>query len=84
MKIEIFTRDGCPFCDMAVDMFKQNGIEFKETVLNDPIKRQEFYDQMNQDKRIQSNVRTVPQIFIDDEHIGGFSDLSKRSNEFFK
>lgn len=84
MKVEIFTRDGCPFCDMAINIFNQHGVEYSETKLNNNSERQKFYNEMNQNSKVQSHVSTVPQIFINDEHIGGFSDLNRRSSDFFK
>ncbi len=33
MKVPIYSRDGCPFCEMTKDWFAKNGINFDEVVL---------------------------------------------------
>ena len=67
-KIEIYTSPLCGYCHMAKRLLKQKQVEFEEiNVLANPFKRSQM------EKRSQR--RTVPQIFINDEHIGGFDDL---------
>ena len=67
-KIEIYTSPLCGYCHMAKRLLKQKQVEFEEiNVLANPIKRSQM------EKRSQR--RTVPQIFINDEHVGGFDDL---------
>lgn len=70
-KIIIYTKDNCPFCDMAKNLFNNKNLQYKEiNVSND----QEKIEEMIQKAQ---GRRTVPQIFIDEEHIGGFDDLSE-------
>ncbi len=67
-KIDIYTSPLCGYCHMAKRLLKQKQAEFEEiNVLANPFSRREM------EKRSQR--RTVPQIFINDEHIGGFDDL---------
>jgi len=68
-KVEIYTWTTCPFCIRAKSLLKQKGVEFQEYVLDgDEEGRYEM------SKR--ANGRTsLPQIFIDDSHIGGCDDL---------
>ena len=67
-KIEIYTSPLCGYCHMAKRLLKQKQVEFDEiNVLANPIKRSQM------EKRSQR--RTVPQIFINGGHIGGFDDL---------
>jgi len=60
----------CPYCVAAERLLKQRGVEQIEKILIDrePGKREEMMTRTNR--------RTVPQIYIDDRHIGGFDDLS--------
>lgn len=81
MKVQIYSRDGCHFCEMAKDWFAKNGISFDEVVYNNTQERYKFYDELNQSGRVEKPVATVPQIFIDDEHIGGFSELQVKAND---
>lgn len=64
----IYTKDYCPYCDRAKDLFKKKNIEYKEIRVDLDQKQYEIM----LDK---SNRRTVPQIFFKDKLIGGFDDL---------
>jgi glutaredoxin 3 len=65
----------CPYCVAAEKLLKQRGVEQIEKILIDrePGKREEMMTRTNR--------RTVPQIYIDDRHIGGFDDLSALDRE---
>lgn len=68
-KIEIFTKPGCPYCLRAVALLQEKGVSFTEiNVGDDPVKRAVLTEKAN-------GSRTVPQIFIDDQHMGGCDDL---------
>ncbi|CAJ0898630.1 Glutaredoxin 3 [Ralstonia mannitolilytica] len=64
-----------PYCVAAERLLKQRGVEQIEKILIDrePGKREEMMARTNR--------RTVPQIYIDDRHIGGFDDLSALDRE---
>lgn len=67
-KVEIYTTDHCVYCDRAKMVLKQKGVQFTEyDVEKDPRK----FDEMIQ----RSGNRSVPQIFINNQKIGGFNDL---------
>jgi glutaredoxin 3 len=68
-KVEIYTKDWCPFCGRAVALLESKGVAFDEYDIDrDSTKRAEMIDRAN-------GRRTVPQIFIDGRHIGGCDDL---------
>lgn len=73
-KVEVYTKDYCPYCDRAKDLLKRKGVEFSEIHLED--KPDEF---MALKKR--TGLMTVPQIFINDQLVGGFSELSALERE---
>ena len=81
MNVKMYTKTGCPFCIAAKQWFNDNGISFNETVLDDNQERTNFYNEMNSSGKVKSNIRTVPQIFIDNEHIGGFDDLRANASK---
>jgi len=60
----------CPYCQMAERLLKAKGVESIEKILIDrePGKREEMMTRTGR--------RTVPQIYIDETHVGGFDDLS--------
>jgi glutaredoxin 3 len=68
-KIEIYSGDFCPYCVRAKSLLKQRNLEFIEyNVQTDPDKRIEM------SKRSQGG-RSIPQIFINDQHVGGCDEL---------
>jgi glutaredoxin len=67
---EIYSRPNCPYCDMAKDVFKKLGVQFEERVVGSDISREDFFEKF-------PGKRTVPQIIIRGEHIGGYSDLKE-------
>ncbi len=67
--VEIYTTPICGFCMRAKSLLKQKGIEFDEiNVMMSGAKREEMMQRSNGEY-------TVPQIFIDGDHIGGCDDL---------
>lgn len=67
-KVEVYSSALCPYCMMAKKLLNRKGIEYTEIRVDaDPAKRQEMM--------VKSQQRTVPQIFINDEAIGGYTDL---------
>ena len=67
--VEIYTGMMCGYCAAAKRLLKKKGIEFTVTdVTWKPRKRAEMMERAN-------GRHSVPQIFIDDEHIGGCDDL---------
>jgi len=68
--VEIYTKMTCGYCMMAKRMLKSKNISYTEyPVGGDAAKREEMIKRSN-------GGRTVPQIFIDGEHIGGFDDMN--------
>ena len=68
-KIEIYTTTICPFCHAAKKLLKEKGASFSEISLTkEPHLRDRMVERAN-------GGRTVPQIFINDAHIGGCDDL---------
>jgi glutaredoxin 3 len=69
-KIEIYTKMFCPYCTRAKSLLESKGVEFEEydISLGGP-KRDEMLGRSN-------GAYTVPQIFIDGQHIGGSDDLA--------
>lgn len=68
--VEIYTKSTCGFCTMAKRLLASKDISFAETdILRQPEKRAEMIQRAN-------GRQTVPQVFIDGAHIGGFDDLS--------
>lgn len=70
-KIVIYTADNCPYCKMAKKLLSSKGLRYLEiNIANDSEKRNALIQKTG-------GQRTIPQIFINEQHIGGYSDLSK-------
>jgi glutaredoxin 3 len=69
-KIVMYSTGVCPFCVAAERLLKSKGVSNidKVRIDLDPARRDEMMEKTGR--------RTVPQIYIDDKHIGGFDDLS--------
>ncbi len=68
-KIEIYTSPFCGYCARAKSLLDSKGAEYEETdVMMDDKKRTEM--------RSRTNRTSVPQIFINGQHIGGSDDLA--------
>ncbi|MED7788776.1 glutaredoxin [Francisella sp. 19X1-34] len=81
MKVKIYSRNGCPFCVWAKQWFDDNNIAFDEIVMDDYSQRVKFYDDMNKSGKVNHPISTVPQIFVDDVHIGGFTELKANAEK---
>ena len=67
--VEIYSTAICPYCMAAKNLLKQRGLEYTEIRIDqDAGKRDEMLARSQQR-------RTVPQIFVNGEHIGGHDDL---------
>ena len=74
MKVELYTKDQCIWCDRAKGILNAHSIDFVEFDLSNNEERLKFYE------NIGNNVKTVPQVFIDDKRIGGYQDLKEWLN----
>jgi glutaredoxin 3 len=75
--VEIYTWTWCPFCIRAKNLLAQKGVEFIEYIIDgDEVARAKMTSRAN-------GRRSLPQIFINDRHIGGCDDLYalEESNE---
>ncbi|QDX41572.1 FAD-dependent oxidoreductase [Salarchaeum sp. JOR-1] len=66
--VEIYTKSVCPYCEKAMDLFDEKGIEYETyNVTGDPERFAEMKERAN-------GRETAPEVFIDDELIGGWDD----------
>ena len=68
--VEIYTKSTCGFCHMAKRLLNAKGVSYAEVdIMTQPKRRAEMIQRAN-------GRSTVPQIFVDGVHVGGFDDLS--------
>ena len=70
--IEIYTLDYCPYCMKAKIFLDEHNVEYKEISCEDD---EENYRKKLTEKYNLPNLATFPQIIINGENIGGYSDL---------
>lgn len=72
MKAVIWSSDNCWFCSESKRIMESKGMEIEERVIgNGEWTKEDLLEAV-------PNANTVPQIFIDGEHVGGHDDLVKR------
>ena len=69
-KVVMYTTMICPYCIRAKHLLQRKSVDFEE------IRVDGDYEQM-QTMMARSRRQTVPQIFIDDYHVGGYDDLAE-------
>ena len=76
MKATIYTKDNCTFCVQAKTLMNIRGIEWEElNMQTSPKSRDEL---MEKCEKMGVIPRTVPQIWIDDDYVGGFQELKSK------
>jgi glutaredoxin len=72
MKAELYGTDWCGYCRRAKSLLKSKGIEVDEFLVDEDISLDALAE------KIGKPASTVPQIFLDGEYIGGYSELVRR------
>jgi glutaredoxin len=68
MKAIVWSKDACPFCVQAKALLEARGIEYEERNVSKDWTKEQLLEAV-------PTARTLPQIFLDDNYIGGFTDL---------
>jgi glutaredoxin-related protein len=68
MKAILWSKYNCPYCDQAKALLTSKGITFEEKKIGDGYSKEDLLEEV-------PNARTVPQIFIDEQLVGGFTEL---------
>jgi glutaredoxin len=71
MKAIVWSKDQCPYCDQAKALLTSRNIEFEERNVSHDWTREQLLEAV-------PNARSVPQIFVDEELVGGFTELRQR------
>lgn len=72
-RIRMYSTRFCPFCMMARELLKRKGVEYEEIPVDGDRQRRAEMERI-------SGRHTVPQIFINQTHIGGYDDLASLEN----
>ena len=74
MKAIVWSKDQCAFCEQAKALLESRGIEYEVCNIMHDWTREQLLEAV-------PTARTVPQIFLDEEYVGGFNELRKKLNE---
>ncbi len=67
--IKIWSKPNCIFCDKAVNLCKLKNLEYEKLMLNEDYSMEDLLESF-------PDAKTFPQITMDGEYIGGFTELS--------
>jgi glutaredoxin 3 len=68
MEAVVYSKKPCPYCEQAKSLLTRKNISYREL----DVTRPEVLDQL---RELVPGAKTVPQIFIDGTHIGGYTEL---------
>ena len=74
MKAVVRSKPACPYCEKAKNLLKNKGIEYEEKNIAQGYNIQDL-------RELVPNARTMPQIWLDGEHLGGYYELEKKLAE---
>ena len=74
MKAIVWSKDNCTFCDQAKALLEQRNIAYEEKKIGYGYTREDLLEAV-------PAARTVPQIFVNNNHVGGFTELRKYIEE---
>jgi len=71
MKAIVWSKDQCPYCVQAKSLLESRGIEYEERNVSQDWTREQQLEAV-------PTARTLPQIFLGEELVGGFTELRKK------
>ena len=69
--ITVYSKPQCPYCDKAKHLLTSLGLQYEEKVVTKDLSIDELF------KALGKQVKTIPQIVMDDTHIGGYNELKE-------
>lgn len=73
-RVVVYSSAFCPYCVRAKNLLTRKGVNYEEIRID--LERDKMLEMMQRSQR-----RTVPQIFIDDFHVGGYDDMAELDME---
>ena len=79
-EILIYSKDDCKYCKLVKELLQSKKLEYKEILLNDQSERLQFYEKYT-DEENEVLVNSMPQVFINEERIGGYNEVTNYLNK---
>jgi glutaredoxin len=73
MKATVWSKDMCSYCEQAKQLLESKGIEFEERKIGKAWTKEQLLEAV-------PTARTVPQIFLDEQYVGGYQELRQKLN----
>jgi glutaredoxin len=73
MKATVWSKDMCSYCEQAKQLLTTKGIEFEERKIGKDWTKEQLLEAV-------PTARTVPQIFLDEQYVGGYQELRQKLN----
>jgi len=71
MKAVVWSKPACPFCDRAIALLTKEGYEIEVKKVGEGYTKEDLLEAV-------PGARSVPQIFIEEEYVGGYTELNQR------
>ena len=71
MSIIVYSKPSCVYCDKAKSLLTRLGYEYEEKIVTKDLSLEQLFEALGK------QVRTIPQIVIDEKHIGGYNELKE-------
>lgn len=71
MKAIVWSKDSCAYCVQAKQLLTMKGIEFEERKIGKDWTKEQLLEAV-------PTARSVPQIFLDEQYVGGYQELKQR------
>ena len=71
MSIIVYSKPSCVYCDKAKSLLKQLGYDYEEKIVTKDLTLEQLFEALGK------QVRTIPQIVIDEKDIGGYNELKE-------
>jgi glutaredoxin len=74
MKAIVWSKNQCPYCVQAKALLEMKGIEYEERNVSTTWTKEQLLESV-------PTARTLPQIFLDNNYVGGFTELKKHFDQ---
>ena len=71
MQAVIWSKYNCAYCDQAKALLNQNSISYEERKIGNGWDKEDLL-------KVVPSARSVPQIFLNEEYVGGFTELKQK------
>jgi ribonucleoside-diphosphate reductase alpha subunit len=75
-EVQVYSKDDCEYCQLSKHLLKQHNIEYVEKLMNNKSEREKYYMDVNDEiDDDDDHIFSMPQIYINGERIGGYTEL---------